>query len=251
MNGPIGPVRENQRARRKTLARIIDNPDRKAFMRHSATRCEPSPGSDLADRRAAFRTDSPTSPRGRLITAFVECVEEKGYAATTLGDIVAAARVSRSTFYEHFTNKEHCFVESVHTGIAVLAQRIGEALRALPREADARARIACVIVNFCEAVAEEPHFARMVLVESARVERAANAVRVLALDQFTETYRHFHARARAADPTVPAVPAELIALIPDAICERTRRVILTEGAHAVPASAPLFIAFATAVLGLN
>src|SRR5690606_39546059 len=78
---------------------------RKAFMRHSATRCEPSPGSDLADRRAAFRTDSPTSPRGRLITAFVECVEEKGYAATTLGDIVAAARVSRSTFYEHFTNK--------------------------------------------------------------------------------------------------------------------------------------------------
>ncbi|WP_245649774.1 TetR/AcrR family transcriptional regulator [Nocardia shimofusensis] len=225
--------------------------DRKAFMRPSTTRCESLHDSDLADRRAAVRTDSPSSPRGRLIAALVECVEEKGYPATTLGDIVAAARVSRSTFYEHFTNKEHCFVESVHTGIAILAQRVRAALGRLPREADPRVRIACVITTFCDAVADEPRFARMVLVESARVERAATAVRVLAMDPITEMYRHFHARARAVDPLVPPVSSELIALIPDAISERTRRVMLTEGAHAVPASAPLFIAFTTAVLGMD
>jgi len=207
--------------------------------------------SDFADRRAAVRTDSPSSPRGRLIAALVECVEDKGYPATTLGDIVAAARVSRSTFYEHFTNKEHCFVESVHTGIAVLARRVREAPALLRHDADPRVRIAGVITAFCDAVAEEPRFARMVLVESARFEQTATAVRVLAMDPFTEMYQYFHAKARATDPSVPPVSAELIALIPDAISERTRRVMLTEGAHAVPASAPLFIAFTTAVLGIN
>lgn len=220
-------------------------------MRPSATRCESLRDSDLADRRAAVHPDSPLSPRGRLIAALVECVEEKGYPATTLGDIVATARVSRSTFYEHFTNKEHCFVESVHTGIAVLAQRVHETLASLPEDTDPRGRLAAVITTFCDAVAEEPRFARMVLVEAARVEQTATALRVLATDPFTEMYQHFHAKARATDPLVPAVSAELIALIPDAISERTRHVMLTEGAHAVPASAPLFIAFTTAVLGMD
>ncbi len=37
-------------------------------------------------------------------------VARKGYAATTISDIVAEANVSRRTFYEHFYDKERCLV---------------------------------------------------------------------------------------------------------------------------------------------
>ncbi|MBF6376050.1 TetR/AcrR family transcriptional regulator [Nocardia farcinica] len=220
-------------------------------MRPPTTQRESLSDSEFADRHRAVREAVLTSPRGRLIAAIVDCVETKGYPATTLSDIVARARVSRSTFYEHFANKEHCFVEAVHAGIDILAARINGELAQLPRDAEPRAKIASVITTFCETVAAEPGFARLVLVEAFRVERAAEAVRNRAVDRFTDLYRHFHAVARAGDPSVPPVSAELISLIPDAVGERTRRLILTDGPEAVPRSAPLFIAFTTTVLGLD
>lgn len=36
----------------------------------------------------------------------------KGYANATVADIVAAAGISRDVFYEHFTNKQHAFLEA-------------------------------------------------------------------------------------------------------------------------------------------
>ena len=34
---------------------------------------------------------------------------EKTYAATTIGDVVAGARISRTTFYREFDDKRACF----------------------------------------------------------------------------------------------------------------------------------------------
>jgi AcrR family transcriptional regulator len=45
----------------------------------------------------------------RIIDAMVESCAEKTYAATTISDIVARARISRTTFYKHFTDKRDCF----------------------------------------------------------------------------------------------------------------------------------------------
>ena len=45
------------------------------------------------------------SQRGRMIDAIAEAVAAKGYAATTVGDVVSGAGVSRKTFYEHFTTR--------------------------------------------------------------------------------------------------------------------------------------------------
>ncbi|QIS11640.1 TetR/AcrR family transcriptional regulator [Nocardia arthritidis] len=205
----------------------------------------------FADRHRAARSTALASPRGRLIEAMVECVEHKGYSATTLSDIVARAHVSRSTFYEQFANKEQCFVEAVHTGIDIVACRIAEELAQLPADADAVAKIASMVATYCETVAAEADFARLVLVESFKVEQAAVAYRDLAVDRFADLYREFYAQARAADPALPQLPDHLIALIPDAIGERTRRVIVDAGAARVPELAPLFTDYALAVLGLR
>jgi AcrR family transcriptional regulator len=48
--------------------------------------------------------------RERIITALVDTVAERGYKATTVADITNAASVSRRTFYEHFSDKEECFL---------------------------------------------------------------------------------------------------------------------------------------------
>ncbi len=48
--------------------------------------------------------------RGRLIAAMAACIERQGYRATTVADVVRMARTSRRTFYEHFEDRETCFL---------------------------------------------------------------------------------------------------------------------------------------------
>ncbi|MGQ4598275.1 TetR family transcriptional regulator [Nocardia sp. R6R-6] len=206
--------------------------------------------SGFAERHRAAREAVLTSQRGRLVEAMVGCVDSKGYPATTLTDLVARARVSRTTFYDHFANKEECFVEAVHTGVDIVASRIAEELAQLPPDSDAYAKIESIVVTFCRTIATEPDFARLVLVESFRVNQAAVGYRDLAVDRFAQLYRLFYDEARAADPMLPEVSDELIALIPDAIGERTRRVIVADGPARVPDLAPLFVRFVMTTLGL-
>lgn len=48
--------------------------------------------------------------RHRLLEGMARAVAEKGYADTTIADIVRAAAVSRRTFYEHFPAKAECLI---------------------------------------------------------------------------------------------------------------------------------------------
>jgi AcrR family transcriptional regulator len=48
--------------------------------------------------------------RARLLRGMAQSVAEKGYADTTIGDIVREASVSRRTFYEHFRDKAECLI---------------------------------------------------------------------------------------------------------------------------------------------
>jgi AcrR family transcriptional regulator len=48
--------------------------------------------------------------RERIITALVDTVARSGYNHTPVADITKAAEVSRRTFYEHFSDKEQCFL---------------------------------------------------------------------------------------------------------------------------------------------
>jgi AcrR family transcriptional regulator len=67
----------------------------------------------------------------QLLQGMAACVSEKGYWATTIADAVRAARVSKSTFYAHFADKEECYV-------ALYSAASNNVLDAM-READAAA----------------------------------------------------------------------------------------------------------------
>jgi AcrR family transcriptional regulator len=65
--------------------------------------------------------------RQRLLGAMAEAVREDGLENVTVAAVVARARTSRRTFYEHFSDREECFLE--------LFDLVGERLIALIAEA--------------------------------------------------------------------------------------------------------------------
>lgn len=57
------------------------------------------------------RTETNASEhRHRLLEAMSQVVADKGYAEVTIADLAAEARVSRRTFYEHFSGKQECLI---------------------------------------------------------------------------------------------------------------------------------------------
>jgi len=96
------------------------------------------------------------SQRGRLLDAIAQVVAEKGYGRTTVADVIDRAGVSRKTFYEHFRDKEGCFLAAYDAGVEVLLATMREA-------GDTRGRVRA----YLETLAAEPAFARTFLIEVA------------------------------------------------------------------------------------
>jgi AcrR family transcriptional regulator len=66
--------------------------------------------------------------RSRLLEGMAKAVAAKGYADTTLADIVAAANVSRRTFYEHFTDKAECLLALFEASSNRLTEQVRQAI---------------------------------------------------------------------------------------------------------------------------
>lgn len=66
--------------------------------------------------------------RTRVLEGMAHAVSRKGYAETTIADIVAQAGVSRRTFYEHFESKAECLIAlygaASHNALKVLRDAI-------------------------------------------------------------------------------------------------------------------------------
>lgn len=81
---------------------------------------------------AALEPDTTTHQhRSRLLEGMAVAVARKGYADTTIADIVREASVSRRTFYEHFSTKAECLVAlyeaASHNALKVLRGAIDPA----------------------------------------------------------------------------------------------------------------------------
>src|SRR4051812_30467577 len=80
-------------------------------------------------RHAAPREVVVESQRTRMLSAMASAVAEKGYSRTAVADVIDRAGVSRKTFYEHFANKEECFLAAYDEGVDLLLEAIDEAVR--------------------------------------------------------------------------------------------------------------------------
>jgi AcrR family transcriptional regulator len=101
--------------------------------------------------------------KARLQGAMVEAVARHGYADTTLRELVALAGVSKSTFYDHFANKEDCFLSTFDEILGELGRRVGDAYR---QPGDFRQKLIAALGAFMSTAAEERAAAALAAVES-------------------------------------------------------------------------------------
>jgi AcrR family transcriptional regulator len=161
-------------------------------------------------RLGAVRAGSLPPQRARLMEAMARVAAERGYAAATVADVVRAANVSRSTFYEQFAGKEELFVEMYRHSIEVLHARIDEAVRGEPTWRD---QLRAGIRAYLATLASEPLFARTHLLEVHHAGPAALAVRGKALTAFAERYRAAFAQARDELAGVREPPEEALLVL--------------------------------------
>jgi AcrR family transcriptional regulator len=70
---------------------------------------------------------APSEHYTRLLQGMAHAVAAKGYADTTIADIVREAAVSRRTFYEHFSTKTECLIALYETASRLGLQAVSEA----------------------------------------------------------------------------------------------------------------------------
>jgi AcrR family transcriptional regulator len=89
----------------------------------------------------------------RLMDGLAASIREKGLAQTQVSDIVAHAHASRRTFYNHFEDKEACFVELMQA----LADAFLEAVdRAIDREQPISVQIDQAVDTYLALVTGDP-----------------------------------------------------------------------------------------------
>jgi AcrR family transcriptional regulator len=125
--------------------------------------------------------------RGRILWALATCMADKGYQATTISDIAAAARVSKTVVYAHFRDKEQCLLE--------LYARANDKVLAGVRQAQEEARSAGLpwrdrvragIAAYMETLAAGPAVAWAALVEVQAAGRSALALRREVFDRYVD-----------------------------------------------------------------
>ena len=72
---------------------------------------EPAPARERRSWGKVSHSDRYRRQRSDLLRAAVRLAGRKGYEGTRVADIVAEAGLSKSTFYEHYSSNEECFVE--------------------------------------------------------------------------------------------------------------------------------------------
>jgi AcrR family transcriptional regulator len=122
-----------------------------------------------------------SSQRSRLEAAVVAVTAEKGYEATTVGDVLEAAGVGRETFYELFDDKRDCMLAAHAQLVDELEARVRAAyFGTAPWQQRVRGAVATALDFF----AERPPVARFMLVELF-------AVGAPARDRFQEGFNRF------------------------------------------------------------
>jgi AcrR family transcriptional regulator len=188
------------------------------------------------------------SQRGRLLDAAAEAVADKGYAATTVADVVAHAAVSRRTFYEQFSDLESCFLAAYEAGMEQLLDDIRAAVRARP-DGDWRERARTSVEAYLAALAARPAAAWAFSIEALGAGTNVLALRAAVLDRWVRQWRELQELARREDEHVPSTPDDRLLVLVGGIEELVRDCLVARGAEHLPELAPRVTDIAVATIG--
>jgi AcrR family transcriptional regulator len=185
------------------------------------------------------------SQRSRLLDAVGRAVAEKGYGGATIDDIVRRAGVSKMTFYEHFRDKEDCFIAAYEAASEELFQRV----RAAHGEPDGwLERTGTGIRAYLTWLAGDPDLARAFLIEVAAAGPRAAECRERLRDRYAELMRELQDEARADIPSLPRPPVEIFQALVAAVDDLVVRRIRETGAQDLPGLEPILLHLEVALL---
>ena len=145
--------------------------------------------------------------RARITGGLAAAIAEKGYAAVTIADVVRHARVSKRTFYEHFADKEACF-------LALYAETSDELLALIAATAANVAgpwdeRLGAAARAYFERVAAEPELIRAALLEIQAAGPRARELRRDVQRRYAELLRTLSIAAAAEEDGIRALSPAL------------------------------------------
>ena len=138
---------------------------------------------------AVQRADLDAHQRSQVLGGLAACIDRKGYGATTIADIAAAARTSKSTVYAHFSDKEAVFLALYSTAsdnvLAVIDEADGEARAA---GLGWRERLEAIVGAYLTAMAGGAALTRCLLIEVQAVSPRALRLRRDVLDRYVRLF---------------------------------------------------------------
>ena len=145
----------------------------------------------------------PAGHRERLIAAMAASIEEKGYRDTTVADVVRLARTSRRNFYEHFADRDACFLALFDATNETMMREIADAVqpdRPLDEQVDR------AVDAYIDNVAATPALYRSFVRELPGLGQAGADRGLATLERFTEMLVGFVESGRRAQPELTLRP---------------------------------------------
>lgn len=128
------------------------------------------------------REEVSAAQRSRLLMGMAEVVAEQGYAGATVAAVLKRVRISRETFYQHYANKEDCFLAAFDGASNLLIGLVENALG--PADDPVLVRLDHALSTYLGTLAAAPTLARTFLIEVYGAGRAAVSRRIAVQERF-------------------------------------------------------------------
>lgn len=130
-------------------------------------------------------------------------IEQQGYRETTVADVVRIARTSRRTFYEHFADREACF-------LALFEQTTGRTLERLAAAVSPNdpweTQVDAAIDAYIESVTGQPELQQSFVRDLPGLARGGVEQQRRVVERFARTLVDLVENGRRAQPEVLAGP---------------------------------------------
>ncbi len=173
-------------------------------------------------------------------------VRERGYADTTVADVVRIARTSRRTFYEHFEDRAACFLALFDVTNKGVIAAIADAV---DPSAELAVQVDQALGTYLDTVAANPELYRAFVREVPALGDRGAAHQLAVIERFADQLVELVEQGRREQPALPAGPLSTDAAIMIVGGVRELMVIAAQQGRDVSGLRPEIAAVVSAIVG--
>jgi AcrR family transcriptional regulator len=147
--------------------------------------------------------EQPLGHRERLIAAMAKSIQEKGYRDTTVADVVRIARTSRRNFYDHFVDRDACFLALYDATNEAMMEQI---VTAVHPDQPIEQQVDAAVDAYIENVSRQPALYASFVRELPGLGRAGAERGLATLERFAQLLVDLVESGRAVQPGLGAQP---------------------------------------------